>query len=227
MLNFASPLPTFWRIFRKRSTESYSAFPYVCTLLSNMMWLYYGILDSDGLLLVTICASGCAFEVFYLSVYTMYATKQQRFILAKQAIVVLSIYPTILAFTLLFAHGGTRLQVVGFLCAFNSMCMYASPLIAAKRVITTKSVEYMPFLLSLSLFLCGGVWFGYALLMRDLYLEMSNGSGFCLGFIQLWVYAFYNKADFKCLAAAEKAQMAHETPLRNDPPLQPHETQMA
>ncbi|MCO5588664.1 hypothetical protein L7F22_042622 [Adiantum nelumboides] len=219
--------PTFWRIYRKRATESFSAFPYICTLLSNMMWLYYGILDSDGLLLITIGASGCALEVFYLSIFMMFATKQQRFTLSKQAIIMLIISLTILASTLLFAHGGKRLQVVGYLCAFNSVCMYASPLIAVKRVLTTKSVEYMPFLLSLSLFLCGGVWFGYALLMKDLYLEMSNGCGFCLGFVQLVVYALYVDVDSKLLAAAEKSPTNVETRSCNDPPLQPQGIQIA
>ncbi|KAI5071462.1 hypothetical protein GOP47_0013713 [Adiantum capillus-veneris] len=226
MLVFASPMPTFWRILRKRSTESFSAFPYICTLLSNMMWLYYGILDSDGLLLITISASGCAIESLYLSIYMMYASKQQRFTLAKQAVVMLSIYLTILTFTLIFARGGRRLQVVGLLSAFNSLCMYASPLIAVKMVITTRSVEYMPFLLSMSLFLCGGVWFGYALLMKDLYLEISNGSGFCLGFIQLVVYAFYVIIHSKCRASADKSHTALATRSCNDSHLNPQQLQI-
>jgi solute carrier family 50 protein (sugar transporter) len=51
----------------------FSPFPYVCTLLSNMLWLYYGILDSSGILLITIGSSGCAFQALYLSIYLIYA----------------------------------------------------------------------------------------------------------------------------------------------------------
>ena len=69
--------PTFWSIIKKGSTESFSSFPYVCTLLSNMLWLYYGILDSSGILLITIGTSGCAFQTFYLSVYLTYAANSK------------------------------------------------------------------------------------------------------------------------------------------------------
>jgi solute carrier family 50 protein (sugar transporter) len=42
------------------------------------------------------------------------------------------------------------------------------------RVIRSKSVECMPFYLSLSLFLCGGVWFAYGILMKDVFLEVKS-----------------------------------------------------
>ena len=42
------------------------------------------------------------------------------------------------------------------------------------RVIKTKSVEYMPFLLSLVSFLNGCCWTAYALIRFDLYITVSN-----------------------------------------------------
>lgn len=42
-----------------------------------------------------------------------------------------------------------------------------------KRVVSTKSVEYMPFLLSFFLFLNGAIWSVYALLARDYFVAVS------------------------------------------------------
>lgn len=63
-----------------------------------------------------------------------------------------------------------------------------------KTVVTTKSVEYMPFLLSFFLFLNGGVWTLYAVLVQDWFLGVPNGVGFILGTAQLVLYAIYSNA---------------------------------
>ncbi|KAJ4974769.1 hypothetical protein NE237_007943 [Protea cynaroides] len=67
------------------------------------------------------------------------------------------------------------------------------------KVIKTKSVEYMPFLQSLTSFLNGSVWVIYmrALLRFDPYILVGNGLGALAGLVQLIIYAIYYKSTPK------------------------------
>ncbi|TYH82582.1 hypothetical protein ES332_D02G071700v1 [Gossypium tomentosum] len=80
------------------------------------------------------------------------------------------------------------------MCSGLNIIMYGSPLAAMKTVVRTKSVEYMPFFLSFFLFLNGGIWAFYALLMHDYFLGVPNGIGCLLGTAQLLLYAIYKNA---------------------------------
>ncbi|KAJ9681839.1 hypothetical protein PVL29_017958 [Vitis rotundifolia] len=86
-------------------------------------------------------------------------------------------------------HGDLRIGVVGFIRARITIAMYASPL---KRVVMTKSVEYMPFLLSFSLSSSGLIGTCYAIPVKGYSIAASGGTGFVLGTLQLvLLYAIY------------------------------------
>ncbi|KAF2306828.1 hypothetical protein GH714_021783 [Hevea brasiliensis] len=114
-------------------------------------------------------------------------------------------YFAIVAFVSLFAlHDKARKLFCGLAATIFSIIMYASPLSIIRLVIKTKSVEFMPFFLSLFVFLCGTSWFIFGLLGRDPFVAVPNGFGCGLGAIQLILYFIYRKNKGKDAAAAKQ-----------------------
>ncbi|KAF3783949.1 Bidirectional sugar transporter [Nymphaea thermarum] len=202
ILVFASPVGTLKRVVRKRSVGEFKAIPYVCTLLSTCLWSFYGLLKPGGLLILTVNAAGAALEAIYVAFFLVYSPKHARIKLGKLVMLLnVVLFGGIVAVALLAVRGQQlRLTVIGVMCAGMTLGMYASPLAAMKTVVDTKSVEYMPFSLSFFLFLNGGTWSIYAVLV-------PNCIGFLLGTAQLILYMVYkSKSKRKNKAAEEKKE---------------------
>ncbi|XP_015899879.3 bidirectional sugar transporter SWEET17 isoform X1 [Ziziphus jujuba] len=195
VLMFLSPARTFWQIINQGSTEEFESLPYICTFLSSFLWVYYGITKPDGLLIATVNGFGVLVETVYIALFLFYAPAKMK---VKTGILVgildVSFLTAAILLTRLALKGDSRIDAIGILCAGLNIIMYGSPLSAMKTVVATKSVEYMPFLLSFFLFLNGGIWTLYAFLVQDLFLGVPNGAGFLLGTAQLLLYAIYRNA---------------------------------
>ncbi|KAJ6434517.1 hypothetical protein OIU84_018101 [Salix udensis] len=123
-----------------------------------------------------------SFQLTYVTIFLVYATRDKKIKTARLvAILNVGFLGAVIAVTILAMHGGLRTTFVGVLCAALTIGMYAAPLSAMKLVIQTRSVEYMPFFLSFFLFLNGGVWSVYALLVKDYYIGVPNAFRFCAG----------------------------------------------
>ncbi|XP_042475622.1 bidirectional sugar transporter SWEET16-like [Macadamia integrifolia] len=192
VLVFLSPLGTFLRIVKNRSTEDFESLPYICTLLNSALWTYYGIIMPGRYLVATVNGFGVLAEAIYVVLFLIFAPTKMK---AKTGILFLTLDGGFLAAVILGTHfgmhGDLRNDVLGFICSGLNIVMYGSPLAAMKTVMTTKSVEFMPFFLSLFLFLNGGIWAFYAFLVGDYFVGVPNGTGFLLGTAQLVLYAIY------------------------------------
>ncbi|KAK7400257.1 hypothetical protein VNO78_11460 [Psophocarpus tetragonolobus] len=195
-LVYLAPLPTFYRIYKRKSTEGFQSLPYLTALFSSMLWLYYASLKpSDATLLITINSFGCVIESVYIIIYIIYATHGARKLTVK-LLVVMNVGSFVLIFLVThFALSGTlRVQVVGWICVTLSVAVFAAPLAIVARVIRTKNVEFMPFYLSLFLTLSAIMWLGYGVFLKDICVAIPNVLGFTLGILQMLLYGMYRNS---------------------------------
>jgi solute carrier family 50 protein (sugar transporter) len=192
---FLSPIVTFRRIIKSRSTEDFSGVPYNMTLLNCLLSAWYGLpfISPNNLLVSTINGTGTVIEAIYVMIFLIFAPPKLRRKMFGLLMIVITIFSIVALVSLLALHGQGRKVFCGLAATIFSICMYASPLSIMRLVIKTKSVEYMPFLLSLFVFLCGTSWFIYGLLGRDPFVAVPNGCGCFLGTLQLILYAIYRK----------------------------------
>ncbi|KAK4256878.1 hypothetical protein QN277_006544 [Acacia crassicarpa] len=188
-----APAPTFYQIYKKKSTEGFHSLPYVVSLLSCMIWIYYAFLKKNtGLLLITINSFGCVLESIYISIFLFYASKKLRISTIK-LVLLLNVfgYGSMLLSTLYLAEGSKRINIVGWVSLVFNISVFAAPLSSMRRVIKTKSVEFMPFNLSMCLTLNAVMWFFYGLSLKDYYIALPNTIGFLFGIVQMVLYLMY------------------------------------
>ncbi|KAK7405367.1 hypothetical protein VNO78_06619 [Psophocarpus tetragonolobus] len=194
---FVSPIPTFRRIIRNGSTEMFSGLPYIYSLLNCLICLWYGtpLISPDNLLVTTVNTIGAAFQLVYIIIFLMYAEKTRKVRMLGLLLAVFGVFVSILVGSLEIGDRATRRIFVGFLSCASLISMFASPLFIIKLVIRTKSVEFMPFYLSLSTLLMSISFFLYGLLNIDAFIYVPNGIGTVLGMIQLVLYFYYKSSS--------------------------------
>ncbi|KAI3825726.1 hypothetical protein L1987_07317 [Smallanthus sonchifolius] len=189
---FLSPLPMFYKVYKKKSTEGYQSVPYVVGLFSAMLWIYYALLKSNAMLLITINSVGCFIQTFYICFFLFYAPKKARIESLKLIGLMIVIgFGLIVGLTQFLANGANRVSIVGWICLVFALCVFVAPLGVVRQVIKTKSVEYMPILLSVALTLNAVTWFFYGLLLHDFNIAIPNVLGFTFGILQMILYFVY------------------------------------
>ncbi|XP_058739221.1 bidirectional sugar transporter NEC1-like [Vicia villosa] len=206
-LVFLAPLPTFYSIYKKKSSEGFQSIPYVVALLSALLLLYYGFLKTNALLIITINCIGCVIEGAYLLMFIIYAPKKLK-ISTLIMILVADIggFGMTMIITFFVVKRSFRVHAVGLICAIFNIAVFAAPLSIMRKVIKTRSVEFMPFSLSLFLTLCATMWFFYGLFDKDNYIMMPNILGFLFGISQMILYLIYKNAKKKDEANSTEKQ---------------------
>nr|GLL42195.1 bidirectional sugar transporter SWEET14-like [Ipomoea trifida] len=217
---YLAPVPTFYKIYTKKSTEGFQSVPYVVGLFSAMLWIYYAFLTPDTTLLITINSVGCFVQTFYLCFFLFYATNKAK-IDTMKALLLLNVggYGLIILITQFVAKdSSSRAHIVGWICLVFALCVFVAPLCIVRQVIKTKSVEYMPFLLSFFLTLSAVMWFFYGLLRKDYNIAIPNILGFIFGILQMVLYVVYKNGKKTESSAEQKLPESEQVELKQQVP---------
>lgn len=139
---FLSPIPTFSRITRNRSTEQFSVFPYIFALFNCLICTWYGLpfVSQNNILVTTVNAAGAIFQLFYISLYIAYCQKEARVKMIALLLLVVGIVTAIALVTYEFMEQPLRKLFVGSLSVFSLISMFASPLSIIVRASWFKTI---------------------------------------------------------------------------------------
>jgi len=198
---FASPAKTFVRIYKERSTSEFSSFPYQMTFFNCTLWILYTFYEGSLLSATITNCVGLGVELFYLAMFVNYATERRKFFLQMlSGVVLVGVVMAVISVPSLTGVAVTSEQNVpaftlGLLATVVNILMYGAPLTVIATVIRTRSVEYMPFLLSFFTLINSCMWLTYGIYVGDIWVSIPNASGVILGIIQLVIYAVYSNAE--------------------------------
>ncbi|KAM7279893.1 hypothetical protein ACFE04_007027 [Oxalis oulophora] len=221
---FLSPVKTFYTIYKKKSVEDFQPYPYLTTVIQCMIWVFYGLpyVTDNNTLVMTINGIGVVIELFYIAFF-FYYDKQGKYrkLIAASLLGIVVVVAALIVVSMTAIHTRhTRAKTVGAIADGFNIIMYAAPLLIIMTVIRTKSVKYMPFWISLAVFVNSMVWTAYSLIIFDLYVLISNSAGTVLGIFQLTLYAIYYKSTPKEETPAVKYPGFEEKPAVKKPELE-------
>ncbi|XP_074365137.1 bidirectional sugar transporter SWEET3b-like [Apium graveolens] len=197
---YSAPILTFARVIRKRSTEEFSCVPYTLALANCYFYTWYGSpfvsYAWENITVFSVNGIGVLLELSFIFIYLWFAsaTPKKKVALLATSITLLFVVCTTLSVVVFHEHH-YRKVFIGSIGLVASVAMYCSPLVVVKQVLQTKSVEFMPFYLSLFSFITSLFWMTYGLLSRDYILGSPNLIGCPLGILQLALYFMYRKRE--------------------------------
>lgn len=191
-----SPLATVRSIIASRTTGSFSVLPYSVTCFQAMLWVIYARLSGEGKeVLISVNVIVAVIELTYVLIFFRFAPAEQTTrllfeIISPAAAMVIGL---VVAFSL--ADKSRMIHAVGITAIVFNVAVYAAPMAIIVTVVRTKSVQYMPLLLSVTGTVGAGIWLGWSVIVGDTYVMIPSCAGVALGIIQLGVYATYYKKN--------------------------------
>ncbi|PHJ24019.1 3 saliva family protein [Cystoisospora suis] len=194
-----SPLPTIMRIKACCSTADLQGLPYVMLLLSAIVWLAYGMLRLDIVVLIP-NITGVLLSTWYVRVFIRHCKNEEqnramRIFIGSSLFLLASL---LLIFLFLGLEQGTRL--IGLSAAVINVLSYAAPLSALRVILREKSTACLPVEISLGNWLCSSLWLFYGWLSVDLFILLPNLIGTLVGSVQIVLLLLYPPPHYRGFA---------------------------
>lgn len=149
---------------------------------------------------------GVAVESAYSAVFMRYVDAgPKRALFARNLAVAVSCSLAATVFLFLGAPAAKQAATVGLVADVLNVMLYAAPLGVMGRVVSTRSVEYMPLNLSVGTLGSAACWSAYAVYVGDATILVPNGMGVLLALAQLALYARFSGTDESRAARARVA----------------------
>jgi len=191
---FLSPVPTVQNIMADQDVGKLPLLPYSSMVVSAFLWTSYGLLKKDSKVWAP-NAFGlfCGINYFYqfqkncsVKAKDLPGTVSQH-IQGTTAFIALA---CLLAATLSVEVAS---NLIGKLGVFVCVVLFASPLVALKTVIQTKSAKSIPLPFTLTCILNCFLWTVYGIDVRDFNIFFPNFLGLLASLAQFGVILFYGK----------------------------------
>ncbi|KAE8710541.1 cinnamoyl-CoA reductase 2-like [Hibiscus syriacus] len=128
-LVYLAPVNTFWHIIQIGSTEEFDSLPYVAKLLNGCMWVYYGVVKPNSVLVATVNGFGALLELIYVIIFLIFAPPKMRAITAILFGTLDVVFPiATVVITQMSCNREVQISIAGFLSLLFSVVTYASPL---------------------------------------------------------------------------------------------------
>ncbi|KAK1933643.1 Bidirectional sugar transporter SWEET17 [Phytophthora citrophthora] len=190
-----APIPSFWRVFKTRSTDCVSVLPAILTFCNCYTWAMYARVVNSIPPLFVVYAVGMLSSILCAGIYYHWTQDHARINkLYGVAFYVLAIYTLYYS---LGTSGATNQSdnavgnTLGVFSGLINLALYASPLETAKDVVENKDASTIPIAISVLLLSNSVTWVVHSEVEGDMLVLVPNAIGIALCMAQVVLYVIY------------------------------------
>mmetsp|Transcript_18433 Transcript_18433/g.23981 ORF Transcript_18433/g.23981 Transcript_18433/m.23981 type:complete len:227 (+) Transcript_18433:40-720(+) len=184
----ATPFLSTIAILQKNAGPQPVSLPFAMIALNGTVWTVYGVVIRNWFPLVASNLVG-----IFAGVSALLAARAFHYLtlLLIATFVLIGILQDAILDPLL-VNDNLR-SILGMVCVSVTICMFASPLVAVREVIRTKSTTTMSFTMTVASFVCALLWLIFGICINDIFVWLPNTAGLLLSVAQLILFWHFHK----------------------------------